>query len=98
MASTKEYIIPYGTCTLNGKGYLSNINEKPGYEFLINTGLYVVNPKMLQFIPKNKIYNFTDLIESANKKGSKIGVYPVSDESWTDIGEWSEYRKVISRF
>ena len=98
VASTKEYIIPYGTCTLNGKGYLSNINEKPGYEFLINTGLYVVNPKMLQFIPKNKIYNFTDLIESANKKGSKIGVYPVSDESWTDIGEWSEYRKVISRF
>ena len=52
VASMKNYTIPYGTCELNSDGYLSNINEKPQYDFLINTGLYVLNPSVLKLIPK----------------------------------------------
>ena len=98
VASTKEYIIPYGTCELNGSGHLSHINEKPQFDFLINTGLYIVNPEIINLIPGNKIFHFTDLIENAKKIGKKIGVYPIDDESWIDIGEWNEYRKVVERF
>ena len=35
----KNFTIPYGTCELNDDGYLSHINEKPSYNFLINTDL-----------------------------------------------------------
>ena len=37
VASTEEYIIPYGICKLNKDGHLSHVNEKPQYDFLINT-------------------------------------------------------------
>ena len=54
VASAKEYIIQYGNCVLNEDGHLSHIDEKPKYDYLINTGLYVLNPDVLGYIPKNK--------------------------------------------
>ena len=97
VASTKEYIIPYGTCELNGDGHLSHINEKPKYEFLINTGLYILNPDVLELIPRNKFYHITYLIEDAKNKGKKVGVYPIDDDAWIDVGQWAEYQKVVKQ-
>jgi len=98
VASTKEYIIPYGTCELNGDGHLSHINEKPKYDFLINTGLYVLNPDVLNFIPKDTFYHITHLIEDIKNSGVKVGVFPVDDDDWIDIGQWVEYQKAIDKF
>ena len=97
VASAKEYIIPYGTCELNRDGHLSHINEKPKYDFLINTGLYVMDPDILGLIPPNKFYHITHLIEEAKNQGKKVGVYPIDDDSWIDVGQWAEYRKVVDR-
>jgi NDP-sugar pyrophosphorylase family protein len=97
VASAKEYIIPYGTCLLNEDGSLSHINEKPHYDFLINTGLYVMNPNVLKLIPKNKFYHITHLIEEAKNQGKKVGVFPIDDSAWIDVGQWAEYRKAIER-
>ena len=98
VASAKEYIIPYGTCELNDNGHLSHIKEKPKYDFLINTGLYVLNPDVLNLIPKNKFYHITRLIEDAKNQGKKIGVFPIDDDAWIDIGHWAEYKKAIDKF
>ena len=98
VASAKEYIIPYGTCELNDDGHLSHINEKPKYDFLVNTGLYVLNPEVLKIIPKNKYFHITDLIEALKNSGKKIGVFPVDDDDWIDIGQWAEYQKAIDKF
>ena len=97
VASTKDFIIPYGTCELNGDGYLSHINEKPKYEFLVNTGLYVLNPDVLELIPKNKFYHITHLIEDVKNKGKKVGVFPIDEDAWIDIGQWTEYRLAVER-
>ena len=98
VASAKEYIIPYGTCELNDGGHLSHINEKPKYDFLINTGLYVLNPDVLNFIPKNKFYHITHLIEDLKNSGKKVGVFPIDDDAWINIGQWAEYKKAIDKF
>jgi len=95
VASAKDYIIPYGTCELNGAGYLSHINEKPKYEFLINTGLYIINPDMLAMIPENEFFHITHLIEAAKNTGKKVGVFPVDEDIWVDVGQWVEYRKAV---
>ena len=76
---------------------LINIKEKPHFNFLVNVGLYVINPKVLKLIPSNKIYHMTNLIEDAQKKGKKIGVYPIDDSSWIDIGQWTEYQKAVEQ-
>ena len=87
VASAKEYVIPYGTCKLNSDGHLSHINEKPKYDFLINTGLYVMNNEVLKLIPKNKFYHITNLIEKAKNQGKKVGVFPIDDDAWIDLGQ-----------
>ena len=97
VASAKEYVIPYGTCELNDEGHLSHINEKPGYDFLINTGLYMLNPGVLELIPKNTLYHITDLIKDAKDKGMKVGVFPIDDDAWVDVGQWTEYQKAIKK-
>ena len=91
----KNYTIPYGTCKLNNEGHLENINEKPEYDFLVNTGLYVLNSNVISYIPKNKLYHITNLIEDAKKDGKKVGVYPIDDEAWIDVGQWAEYQKAV---
>jgi NDP-sugar pyrophosphorylase family protein len=95
VASVKEYIIPYGTCELNGEGHLSHINEKPKYDFLINTGLYVLNSDILELIPENKFYHITHMIEDAKNQGKKIGLFPIDDDAWIDVGQWAEYKKAM---
>ncbi len=97
VASMKEYIIPYGTCELNKEGHLSHINEKPSYDFLVNTGLYVLNPEVLKYIPENTFYHITHLIEDLKNEGKTIGVFPIDDSSWIDIGQWAEYHKAIKQ-
>jgi dTDP-glucose pyrophosphorylase len=95
VASSKEYVIPYGNCELNSDGSLANIHEKPRYDFLINTGLYILNPNVLPLIQKNKVYHITDLIKDAQKQGKKVGVFPIDDDAWIDVGQWSEYRQAV---
>jgi dTDP-glucose pyrophosphorylase len=97
VASAKEYVIPYGTCELNGEGHLSHIDEKPSYDFLINTGLYVVNPEVLEIIPEHTFFHITYLIEKAKSQGRKVGVFPIDDDSWVDVGQWAEYQKAVER-
>jgi NDP-sugar pyrophosphorylase family protein len=95
VASEKDYIIPYGTCELNSDGHLSHINEKPKYNFLVNTGLYVINPEVLKLIKTKKFYHITHLIEDAKNNGKKVGVFPVDEDSWFDVGQWAEYRQTV---
>lgn len=97
VASAKEYVIPYGTCELNEEGHLAHINEKPKYDFLINTGLYLLNPDVLSLIPVNKFYHITHLIEDLKNAGKIIGIYPVHDDDWIDVGQWAEYKKALEK-
>ena len=93
VASNKQYQVPYGVCQISKKGSLHKLIEKPKHDYLVNTGLYIMNPKVLNLIPKNKFLNINNLLKSIKRKKMKIGVYPVSEESWSDIGQWSEYNK-----
>ena len=77
---------------------LLKITEKPSYNFLANTGLYILNPEILDLIPDNKLYHMTSLISDARKKNKKIGVFPVNEDVWIDIGQWVDYEKNISKF
>ena len=90
--------INYGVCKINKNNNLSNIEEKPNVNFLINTGFYVMNKKVLKNIPSNKYFNTTDLINICIKKKMKIGIYPIAFSKWKDVGNWNDYNKVVNSF
>ena len=97
VASSKEYIIPYGTCKLNESGQLRSIIEKPKLDFFVNIGLYVLSPDLIKLIPKKRAFDMPDLVKLAKRRKKRIGVYPIDDKSWIDVGQWSEYRKAIKK-
>jgi dTDP-glucose pyrophosphorylase len=90
VASEKEYQLQYGVCNLTKSGKLLKIVEKPSFDFIINAGLYVMNKRVLSFIP-NKSYNVPELIQAAIKKKCKVVVYFISEKSWIDVGQWDEF-------
>ena len=94
VVSMKNVEVPYGVCKLKKNGTLNKILEKPKNRYLVNTGLYVVNPKILTLIPKNTNIDFTQLIQLAKVKKFKIGLFPIQDEMWADVGQWSELKKL----
>lgn len=98
VGSLKHTKIPYGIIETKEGGELISIQEKPEFTYLINSGMYVLNSSVLDQIPENKFLHITDLIEQIKKTGGKIGVFPVSEKSWFDIGEWQEYQKTIDFF
>jgi len=67
VASAKQFNIPYGICELNGTGSLKRIEEKPEYNFLVNAGMYVLNPAVLELIPDNQLFHITHLIDEVKK-------------------------------
>ena len=96
VVSCRHYQIPYGICELWQGGELKAIKEKPGYDFLVNTGMYLMQEQVLDLIPDNEYFNIIQLVEKLRDKGLKIGVFPVSETSWMDVGQWEEYYKSIA--
>ena len=98
VVSTMKHVLPYGSCDLNTDGSLKGIIEKPETNHLVNTGFYIMNSKVLKYIPKNKSYDMPELIIDAINDGKKVGIYPISDNSWVDVGQWPEYNKALEKF
>ena len=97
VGSAVHYQIPYGTCVLNDGGSLARIDEKPQYDFLVNTGMYVVSPEALDLIPATGVYHMTHLMEAAVAAAQTVGVFPVSQDAWIDVGQWKEYQRAADR-
>ena len=95
VVSCRHYMIPYGVCELENGGTLRSIKEKPEYDLLVNTGMYVMNPRVLEVIPPGRSFDIIDLIAKAKTGGCKIGVFPINEKAWIDVGQWEEYYKSV---
>jgi len=87
--------VPYGVLNTDNRGQLLSISEKPELFYKINTGLYVLEPSVFNDIPEGVVFHITDLIETLIKQNRKVGVFPVSEKSWTDMGNWDEFLSKI---
>mgnify|MGYP001378136885 CR=1 FL=1 len=94
VAAKKDFKIPYGKCEVNSKGNFLRILEKPSQKILINTGMYILSSEVLKKIKKNKKIDMTNIISSIPNK--YIGIYPIYQNQYKDIGEWNEYKKTIN--
>lgn len=93
VGAVKTYEIPYGTLDVAENGLLQSLQEKPSSTVLINSGMYILEPHLIKEVPSDTLFHITDLIGQLMNEGRKVGVYPVSDGSWVDMGNWVEYRQ-----
>lgn len=97
VSSIRYYKIPYGIIKFKDEGEVTELVEKPEYSFTVNTGVYIVDKKVLSLIPPNKPCDMTDLIKVLFKKKLKVFTYPVYEGEYIDIGQWEEYKKAVDK-
>lgn len=96
VSALKHYKIPYGVIEAGENGLLTDIKEKPDVTYMINTGVYILNPELIDEIPQGEFFHITQLMEKVKCRGGRIGCFPVAEDSWRDMGEWPEYLKMIN--
>jgi len=90
----KNLTIPYGVIDIQEGGEVAAMREKPELSFLTNTGIYIVEPEVLEDIPEHTALGFPDIIEGQRQKGRKVAVYPVDEDAWMDMGQMTELEKM----
>jgi dTDP-glucose pyrophosphorylase len=96
VSALKNIDIPYGTLNTGMYGALESLSEKPSYTFQINSGMYILEPSVLRDVPENEFFHITHLIEKLMKDNRRVGVFPVSEKSWVDMGTLDDYVKIIT--
>jgi dTDP-glucose pyrophosphorylase len=96
IAALKQYVLPYGICHVHDEGDLERLEEKPELRLLINTGVYVMEPSVFEIIPDGQ-HNMDELIKGLQKHGRKVGVFPIPEKAFVDIGQLDEYKAVLQK-
>lgn len=84
--------VPYAVMDIDSNDSVSGFREKPVYTYYSNAGIYFIKKEMLKYIPQNKKFDATDLMELIISKGKKIISYPII-AYWLDIGKMEDYKK-----
>ena len=90
----KNMNIPYGVVEMGINGAIENMKEKPLMSFLTNTGIYIVEPEVIDFIEDDEAIGFPDIVMRVKENGKKVAVFPVSENDWMDMGQLSELEKM----
>ena len=95
-SSRRVDTIDYGVLHCDNEKKLMNFEEKPKSNFLVSMGVYVVNKKVLEFIPKNTFFGFDHLMHVLldNKIPVEVYEYP---GYWLDIGRPKDYELAIEK-
>lgn len=84
-----EYKIPYGVVESANQRVVGFV-EKPTYNFQVNAGIYVVEPALLEKMPKNKKIDMPTLLENNFDCGVNSVVF---HDYWLDIGKMDDFQK-----
>lgn len=87
--------IPYGVVNTNG-AKITSIEEKPSLSFNVSAGIYILNPKILQLIPRNEFFDMPALFETTLAKNDYNTLSYLIEDYWIDIGRREEYDRANS--
>lgn len=95
VCSMKDVVIPYGVVETDKEGMITHMEEKPGFSFLINTGLYMIEPDVIDDIGESEFIHLPNLAQRYLDQGEKVGVFPISEKAWMDMGQFNEMESMM---
>ena len=93
----KEIKINFGVIELNGKNQVVGYSEKPSFTYPVSMGVYVFEPKVLDYISQNKYLDFPDLVLNLIKNDEIVMAYPYNGY-WRDLGNAGDYEEAMHDF
>lgn len=91
-----EYIIPYSIVQFNEENELTKITEKPTKNFIVNSGIYVLNKKVLEVMGATDYLDMPSLISEAMEKNMVIKTYDIG-HCWLDMGHLDDYERAAEK-
>jgi dTDP-glucose pyrophosphorylase len=79
-----EIIVPFGVVQTNGME-LGGFEEKPTYQYMVNAGVYVIDPQLLSLLPPHQFTDMPTFLQAAQQAGHRVAVCPIH-EYWIDVG------------
>jgi NDP-sugar pyrophosphorylase family protein len=83
--------VPYGVLQVQGE-WLAGIEEKPRLDFLINAGVYVVEPGVTALVPRERPFDAPELIPLLKGAGRRVVAFPIRDY-WLDVGQQGDFHR-----
>lgn len=93
-----EYCVPYGTVEISENGNVVCLQEKPRIEYKVNTGMYVCNTKLLDYIDEAEVIDMPDLIQRCLYAGERIGQVTIDGNDWYDMGQPDQLEKMKKKY
>jgi NDP-mannose synthase len=93
----RKVLVDLGVVKFDKRSRLSSFMEKPVLKYHVGTGICLFEPEALKFIPKNRRFDFPDLVSLFLKKGIQINIYE-TENYWRDIGRWEDYTAAQKEF
>lgn len=97
ICSLKNFTIPYGVVNLGEDGTIASMEEKPNLSFFTNTGCYFVEPEVIEDLAYNEPIDFPAIIERYVAEDKKVGIYPIGEDAWLDMGQFDELERMKER-
>lgn len=79
-----RHTVPFGTIEMEGVNII-RIQEKPSLACLVNTGVYVIEPRLIERIPKDTDYTMPELIDDCLRRKESVGGHSICGD-WIDVG------------
>jgi len=94
VCSLKNFSIPYGVVEIGEDGLIEQMKEKPNLSFFTNTGCYFVEPQVIEELKNDEAVGFPDIVNKYKNAGYKVGVYPIGEKAWLDMGQPDEMERM----
>lgn len=97
VCSLKNFTIPYGIVKFSEGGEISSFEEKPQLSFFTNTGYYILEPEVFNYIDQDEEIGMPDIIDRMRENELKVGIYPISENAWLDMGQFDSMESMERR-
>ena len=94
---SRDIHIDLGVLKFDDDENLTGYIEKPTYNFKVSMGIYIFEPKVLEYIPYNRYLDFPDLVLKLIESGEIVKHYSF-DGYWQDLGRREDYEKAVRDF
>ena len=88
----RDVYIDFGVVELDDGNSILGYTEKPEIDYLVSMGVYVFDPRILEYIRPNEYLDFPDLIKKLISNGEIVKGY-IYDGYWLDIGRPDDYER-----
>jgi NDP-sugar pyrophosphorylase family protein len=93
----RQVTVDLGVLQFNDDYDLTGYIEKPVYDYFVSMGIYVFEPRVLEYIPYNQRLDFPDLVLNMIEAGERVHGY-LFDGYWQDLGRRDDYEQATSEF